>query len=40
MGASKGKMIRRATFGDCGVKEGRLHIFECDMEVCPFCGGA
>ena len=39
MGASKGKMTRRATCGDCGVKEGRLHIFGCDMEVCPFCGG-
>jgi hypothetical protein len=39
MGATKGKMIRRATCGDCGVKEGRLHILGCDMEVCPFCGG-
>lgn len=25
--------------GDCGVKEGQLHEFGCDMEVCPFCGG-
>jgi hypothetical protein len=39
MGASKGKMIRRATCGDCGVKEGQLHVLGCDMEVCPFCGG-
>jgi hypothetical protein len=29
----------RATCGDCGVKEGQLHILGCDMEVCPFCGG-
>src|SRR6202023_1466625 len=33
------KMIRRTICGDCGVKEGRLHILGCDMEVCPFCGG-
>src|ERR1700704_5072110 len=39
MGGSKGKIIRRTICGDCGVKEGRLHILECDMEVCPFCGG-
>jgi hypothetical protein len=39
MGASKGKMIRRTICGDCGVREGRLHILGCDMEVCPFCGG-
>jgi hypothetical protein len=39
MVASKGKMIRRTTCGDCGVREGRLHILGCDMEVCPFCGG-
>jgi hypothetical protein len=39
MGASKGKIIRRTICGDCGVKEGRLHILGCDMEVCPFCGG-
>ena len=24
---------------DCGVREGELHKFGCDMEVCPFCGG-
>jgi hypothetical protein len=39
MGAGKGEMIRRTLCGDCGVKEGRLHILGCDMEVCPFCGG-
>jgi hypothetical protein len=38
MGASKGKMIRRTICGDCGVREGGLHILECDMEVTPFCG--
>jgi len=25
--------------GDCGVREGQLHRPNCDMEVCPFCGG-
>ena len=24
---------------DCGVKEGQIHIYGCDMECCPFCGG-
>ena len=24
---------------DCGVAEGELHDFGCDMEKCPFCGG-
>jgi len=24
--------------GDCGVEEGNLHRFGCDMEICPLCG--
>lgn len=27
------------TCGDCGVREGEIHQFGCDMECCPFCGG-
>lgn len=23
---------------DCGVEEGQLHVYNCDMERCPFCG--
>lgn len=27
--------------GDCGCREGELHLFfpNCDMECCPDCGG-
>jgi hypothetical protein len=31
-------MAKRRTCGDCGTKEGQLHILGCDMERCPFCG--
>ena len=24
---------------DCVAREGELHVFGCDMERCPFCGG-
>jgi hypothetical protein len=24
---------------DCGVKKGELHVFGCDIETCPICGG-
>jgi hypothetical protein len=27
-----------ATCHDCGVKEGQVHGYGCDMEQCPFCG--
>lgn len=23
---------------DCGVKEGEVHDYGCDNEICPFCG--
>jgi hypothetical protein len=32
------KKPNRMSCGDCGVKEGQLHILGCDMEGCPFCG--
>jgi len=25
--------------GDCGVKKGQYHVFGCDLEECPICGG-
>ena len=25
--------------GDCGVEPGQLHVPDCDMELCPACGG-
>src|SRR5258708_5623013 len=31
-------MAKRKNCGDCGTKEGQLHILGCDMEGCPFCG--
>ena len=24
---------------DCGISEGEIHGYGCDMERCPFCGG-
>lgn len=32
-------MMKREVCGDCGVKEGQLHIPGCDMECCASCGG-
>jgi hypothetical protein len=33
------RMMKREVCGDCGVKEGQLHIPGCDMECCASCGG-
>ena len=30
--------MKKARCGDCDVEEGEIHQFNCDMEVCPFCG--
>jgi len=31
--------MKRGTCHDCGCLEGELHLPNCDMERCPFCGG-
>jgi hypothetical protein len=31
--------LERHTCHDCGVFEGQIHQWDCDMERCPFCGG-
>lgn len=32
-------MIEHNKCHDCGVDEGMTHVYNCDMERCPFCGG-
>jgi hypothetical protein len=29
----------KKTCHDCGVEEGQIHKWNCDMEECPNCGG-
>ena len=36
---SEKNAMKREVCGDCGVKEGQLHIPGCDMECCASCGG-
>ena len=31
-------MNKNKTCHDCGVSEGEIHQFGCDMEKCPLCG--
>lgn len=31
--------MEKATCHDCGVKEGQIHHYGCDMEKCGWCGG-
>src|SRR6516165_12166048 len=36
---SEKNAMKREICGDCGVKEGQLHIPGCDMECCASCAG-